>query len=115
MSRMSYSDLESENKKLAKTNTKLQKDLEKANEQVEQLREAIDNKTTQEAEEKQASESLGLCNEDLLYEHRRCVVAENRAFELEQKVLALVNKFLPLDERRSFLSHLRLNGDGRTI
>ena len=31
MSRMSYSDLESENKKLAKTNTKLQKDLEKAN------------------------------------------------------------------------------------
>lgn len=98
MSRMSYSDLESENKKLAKINTKLQKDLEKANEQVEQLREAIDNKTTQEAEE-----------------HRRRVVAENRAFELEQKVLALVNKFLPLDERRSFLSHLRLNGDGRTI
>ena len=39
MSRMSYSDLESENKKLATTNTKLQKDLEKANEQVEQLRE----------------------------------------------------------------------------
>lgn len=115
MSRMSYSDLESENKKLAKANTKLQKDLEKANEQVEQLREAIDNKTTQEAEEKQASESLGLCNEDLLYEHRRRVVAENRAYELEQKVLTLVNTFLPLEERRKFLSHLRLSGNGKPV
>lgn len=115
MSRMSYADLESENKKLTKANTKIQKDLEKANEQVEQLRETIDNKATADAENAQATEALELCSGDLTYEHRRRVVAENRAFELEQKVIWLANEYLPLNERRNLLSHLRLNGDGKTV
>lgn len=115
MSRITYAELESENKKLTKANAKLQKELEKATEQVEELRASIDERATKDAENANASETLDLCSDDLGYEHRRRIVAENRAYALEQKVLSLVNTFLPLEERRKFLSHLRLNGDGKPV
>ena len=112
MARITYAELEAENKKLAKANKKLETENGKLNEQVEQLRESFDNAATVTAEAHEATASLDLCSEDERYEHRRRVVAENRAFELEQKVLELVNTFLPLDERRKTLSHLRLDRSG---
>lgn len=112
MSRIAYSELETENKKLQRANAKLEKELGKANEQIEQLRESIDASATEAAEGRESKEALDLCADDERYEHRRRVVAENRAFELERKLLDLVNTYLPLSERREILSHLRLNAHG---
>ena len=112
MSRITYAELETENKKLLKANNKLEKELGKATEQIEQLREAIDASVTEQAEAKESKEALDLCASDERYEHRRRVVAENRAFELESKLLDLVSTYLPLSERREVLSHLRLNAQG---
>lgn len=113
MSRVTYNELEAANKKLTKANEKLEKQLAKANEQVEELRTALDDRAAKDAENVETESTLVLCSDDLNYEHRRRVAAENARFELENKVHELVQTYLPLEERRKFLSHLRLSGSGK--
>lgn len=113
MSRITYNELESTNKKLQKANEKLEKKLATANEQVEELRTALDDRATKDAENAESEATLELTTGDLSYEHRRRVAAENARYELEQKVHQLVQTYLPLEERREVLSHLRLDAGGK--
>ena len=96
------------------------------NSQIEELRSAIDQMTTRQVELEQrlttasdelkeahfhAKQSARLAS-DLDYERTRRISAENRAYDLEQRVLGLANTHLEVPDARNQLPELRLDRNG---
>lgn len=104
--------------------------LAQANSQVEELRSAVDDLTSQkvsaeenlkealtrmkqaDSSERQTIEANRLLNGDLRYENQRRVAAENKAYELEKKVLMLSSNHEDLNGIRANMVGLRINRHG---
>ncbi len=120
------SRLTKENGRMASLLEEVEPALGRANNQIEELRSTIDEMTIRQVELEQrlttASDELkeagfhakqsAKLGSDLAYEHNRRISAENRAYDLEQRVLGLANTHLEVSAAREQLAELRLDRHG---